>query len=132
MKPVLFRFYMPLNGSTADADGTALLQPVGSVRGRPEAVFRMPLQHLAFWISRHRPWLEGETLEVELRFHRKQGCPRLPLLVAIHKGRPVAMQTMPLETLDATPYLNVLLRRHPGLNHAEIRFTIGPDEGEPR
>jgi len=91
MKRITFHFYRHRDctaedGKTLDLGKVASQQPVESIRARPEAVFRMHLNHLGFLISRRYPRLEGKILDVELQFRGNDRHPKVPVLTALHKG----------------------------------------------
>lgn len=134
MKPVVFRFYRQTeclgpDGRVLDLRKVASLRPLISIRARPEAVFRTHLRHLGFEISRHHPSLGGQCIPVELRFVGKDCEPKVPVLVATHRGTVVGKQVARLRTLDTTAFLVEVLRRMPEVKGEELVFTVNPDEG---
>lgn len=128
MRSIVLRFYRREEclGEDGGLDYRRMgkLEPLDSIRARPEVVLRTHLRHLGFQIARYRPDLEGETLPVELQFHGQDGQPKAPVLVALHEGRPVARRRVHLATLNTAPFLAVLLRRKPLLEGADLVFTV--------
>jgi len=136
MKPLNFDFYL-LKRSTRpekalSAEGKRFeLEPLDSIRARPRALFRMALQHLAFYVSRKFPELEGASLEVDIAFHGEDDKPKLPILTAIYEGHPIARQPVPLRTLDMDPFMSVLLKRHPHVDGKHVVYFLTPmEEGD--
>jgi len=136
MKPLVFTFYRLAAGSGNPAASSAeelkdRLECLGSIKARPPALFKRHLQHLAFFISRHYPELEGRSIAAELEFRKENGKPRMPVLVAGHEGRALAMLPSPLSSLDMEPFQRVITKRHPGLKGEDLIFTLGlPEEEE--
>jgi hypothetical protein len=129
MNPLVFDFYrytdcVGADGRTPDYGKMASVLPVESVKAKPKPVLRMHLAHLGFEISRSRPDLEGETLDVELKFEGKAGEPGIPVLVALHRGKPVASRIVRLQTLDTGPFMSLVLKRRPELKRAYLLFTV--------
>ena len=135
MKPLIFKFYR-LQERAADGDASqaqdpgARLELLDSMKARPQALFKMHLQHLAFFVSQHHPGLEGQTLAADLVFRKGEGKPRIPVLVASHEGRPLAMLPSPLSSLDMDPFWRVITKRHPEVKSEHLIFTLGLPEGE--
>ena len=137
MKPLNVNFYRLRRrarlekGPPAEGDRFEL-EPLDSIRARPRALFRMALQHLAFDVSRKYPELEGDSLNVDIAFHGKNGKPKLPILTAVYMGRPIARQPVPLRSLDMDPFMSVLLKRHPHVDGEHVVYFLTPmEEGDP-
>ena len=129
VKPIFIHFYraedcLGPDGTGLDYEKMARARAVGSVPGRAEALFRMHLKHLGFWISRFNPELEGRTLEVELVFLGQDGEPRRPVLAAFNAEEMVAQIPVSLDALNISPFLSVLVKRRPDLMDADLYFTV--------
>jgi hypothetical protein len=131
----MFHFYLRIPAvRTQDAAPSAEthggLVPLDCIGARPRALFRMALQHLAFFIARRFPEFEGARLDVELAFQAEEGQPRTPVLTAAHEGRPIARQLVPLEAMDMEPFKSVLLKRHPHIGGEHVEFFLAPAEAK--
>ena len=135
MKPVLLTFYRLAEGA-GGAAATSVeelkdrLERLDSIRARPSVLFKRHLQHLAFFVSRHYPELEGQSLSAELEFRKENGNPRMPVLVAGHENRALAMLPSPLSSLDMEPFQRVVTKRHPEVRGEDLIFTLGLPEEE--
>lgn len=137
MKPLVFTFYrLPADADGGDAsakeDLNNRLERLGSMQARPPALFKRHLQHLAFFVAQHYPELEGQSLAAALEFRKENGKPRMPVLVAGHEGRTLAMLPSPLSSLDMEPFQRVITKRHPEVKGEHLIFTLGLPEEEER
>ena len=137
MKPLLLPFYR-LSAAGGDPAASSVeelkdrLEKLGSIKARPPVLFKRHLQHLAFFVSRHYPDLEGQSLAAALEFRKENGKPRMPVLVAGHEGRTLAMLPSPLSSLDMEPFQRVITKRHPEVKGEHLIFTLGLPEEEER
>lgn len=135
MNPLVFTFYR-LSGGAGDSAASSVgdlkdrLEKLDSIKARPPALFKRHLQHLAFFISRHHPELEGRSIAAEIEFRKENGMPRMPVLVAGHEGRTLARLPSPLSSLDMEPFQRIITKRHPGLKGEDLIFTLGLPEEE--
>lgn len=136
MKPLLLTFYR-LSAAGGDPAASSVeelkdrLEKLGSIKARPPVLFKRHLQHLAFFVARHYPELEGQSVAAALEFRKENGKPRMPVLVAGHEGRALAMLPSPLSSLDMEPFQRVITKRHPEVKGEDLIFTLGlPEEEE--
>jgi hypothetical protein len=137
MKPLVFTFYRLAVGAVPGAASSTeelkdRLEKLGSIKARPPVLFKRHLQHLAFFVSRHYPELEGQSLAAELEFPKENGGLRMPVLVAGHEGRALAKLPSPLSSLDMEEFQRVITKRHPGVKGEDLIFTLGMPEQEER
>ena len=135
MKPLVLTFYRLSSGAGDPAASSVeelkdRLEKLDSIKAHPEALFERHLQHLAFFVSRHYPGLEGQSLAVALEFRKEDGKPRMPVLVAGYEGRALAMLPSPLSSLDMERFQRVITKRHPGVKGEDLTFTLGLPEEE--
>jgi hypothetical protein len=135
MKPLVLTFYR-LSAGAGDPAASSVeelkdrLEKLDSIKARPPALFKRHLQHLAFFVSRHYPDLEGQSLAAALEFRKENGKPRMPVLVAGYEGRALAMLPSPLSSLDMEPFQRVITKRHSGVKGEDLIFTLGMPEQE--
>lgn len=137
MKPLVLTFYR-LSAGTGDPAASSVeelkdrLEKLDSIKANPEVLLKRHLQHLAFFVSRHYPDLEGQSLAAALEFRKENGKPRMPVLVAGYEGRALAMLPSPASSLDMEPFQRVITKGHSGVKGEDLIFTLGMPEQEER
>jgi hypothetical protein len=131
MEHLVFSFYRCRDvtgpdGKSLDRQRLAAAEPLDSVKGNPRAVLGMHLKHLGFYISRMRPDLEGKELEATVVLKGRNGKPENLMLLVFHGSEVVAQRIVMPSTLDADPFLSVLLKRRPELQGADLVYTVSP------